>query len=47
MTTFYFRKIKDEHRMSEATNKEVGFSDSQQHFQLLWYLMPHIFNSIK
>ena len=25
--------------MSQATTEEVGFS-SQQHFQLLWYLMP-------
>ena len=32
-TTFYIRKIKDEHRiMSQVTNKEIGFS-YQQHFQ--------------
>ena len=28
--------------MSQATNKEAGFL-SQQHFQLLWCLMAHIF----
>ena len=40
VTTFYIRKIKDEHKiMSQATNEEVRFS-SQQHFQLLWYFMP-------
>ena len=44
---FYIRKIKDEHRiMSQATNKEIGFS-SQQHFQLLQCLMPHRFYCIK
>ena len=44
---FYIRNIKDEHRiMSQATNKETGFS-SQQHFQLLWCLMSHIFHYMK
>ena len=34
VTTFYIRKIKDEHRIFQTRNKEVGFS-SQQHIQLL------------
>ena len=43
---FYIRKIKDDHRvMSQATNKEVGFS-SQQYFQLPQCLMSHRFHCI-
>ena len=44
---FYIRKIKDEKRtMSQATNREDGFS-SQQHFQLLWCLMPTNFIALR
>ena len=32
--------------MSQATNKEVGLS-SQQHFQLLWCLMPANFIALR
>ena len=47
VTTFYIRKIKDEHRiMSQVTNKEAGFS-SRQNFQLLQCLMSHRFHCIK
>ena len=38
--------FKDEHIiMSQATNKEIGFS-SQQHFQLIQCLMSHRFHCI-
>ena len=44
---FYIRKVKDEHRiMSQAINKEAGFS-SQQHFQLVWCLMPYKFIALR
>ena len=44
---FYIRKIKDEHRiMSQAMENEVDFL-SQQHFQLIWCLMPYRFHCIK
>ena len=48
MATFFIsEKITDKHRiMSQAIKKKVGFS-SEEHFQLLWCLMPHRFHCIK
>ena len=46
VTTFYIRKIKDEHRIFQTRNKEVGFS-SQQHIQLLRCRYPTNFIALR